>query len=344
MLANTSRLLRLSLLAAMASAAIAAPVHTSTAWAQDDDDDDDGDDGGDEDGGDGGDDDGGDGDDEEEEEEEVDKDQPPLWAGGLFTKKTYPQAELARPLTITKGMSEVKAGLGVDMSSEFAFESVGALVEGRYGLEDNAELQLGLKGIYNFSQLDIFAGFEGSIVYDLVDFRVAGRFTRCEPRDQEAGKPPPPPQCEDVDADKAGRQKPTPMHVDLGFPFRYAPKPQVAIVALETLMTIDFNSKPDLNPSLGLIVQPVPLVAVMLDAQLQIRNFETDAENFTVPATLTIQLSPTNLIDLGLEFTLQNLKAKEKEVPVVENGMTVMKKVGGPFDDRFLTLYGQLRL
>ena len=342
MLANTSRLLRLSLIAAMAAGAVAAPVYRATAWAQDDDDEDDGgDDGGDEGGG--GDDEGGGGDDEgggEEEEEEAEEGQPPVTAGGNFTKSTYPQAELERPLTITKGMTEVKAGVGFDLSSEYAFESVGALVEGRYGLQDNAELQLGFKGVYNFSQIDFFAGFEGSIVYDLVDFRAAARMTLCEDRDTEMGKPPRPPFCVDADPDKPGRKKPNPAHVDLGFPFRYAPKPQVAVVALETLMTIDLDSKPDLNPSVGVIVQPIPLVAVMLEAQLQIIDFKTDAKNFRVPATLTVQLSPTNKIDLGLEFTLQNIKGEATDVA----GATPPRKYGGPFDDRFLTLYGQLRL
>jgi hypothetical protein len=333
MLVQTSRLLRLSLIAALAGATAWSPLFIEAAWAQDDDeeDSDEGDDGGGDDEG-GGDDDEGGGS-EEEEEEEVEEDQPPVTAGGLFTKKTYPQAELARPLTLSKGMKEIKAGLGFDISSARAFESVGALVEGRYGVADNVEVQAGFKGIYNFSFIEAFAAFEASIVYDLVDFRVAPRFSFCSPREDDMGNPEPPVLC----AKKDGA-----LHLDVGFPFRYAPKPQVGIVALDTLITIDTegedgNAKPDLNPSIGIIVQPVPIVAILVEAQLLIKNFETDKDNFQVPATLTVQLSPTNLIDIGAEFTLQNLKAKE-----VDDGMG--GKTGGPFAERFLVFYGQLRL
>jgi hypothetical protein len=332
MLANTSRLLRLSLIAAMATAAVAAPVHPSAAWAQDEDDDDEGDDGGDDDGGD--DDGGGDDDESADDEEEVEEGQPAVTAGGLFTLKTYPQGELQRPLTITKGITEVKAGLGVDMSAAHAFESVGALVEGRYGIEDNLELQGGFKGIYNFSQIEAFVGVEGSLMYDLVDFRVAPRLSYCSPRteDQNGVEVFLPPGCIDNEKDAA-------LHFDVGFPFRYAPKPQVGVIALDTLITIDTEDKPDLAPSVGIIVQPLPVVAVLLEAQILIRDFDTDADNFQVPATLTVQFSPTNLIDLGLEFTLNNVKQKE-EARQDDMG----KNIGGPFTDRFLTIYGQLRL
>jgi hypothetical protein len=338
MLANTTRLLRLCLIAGMSVAAVTRPWHEPAAHAAGDDDDDDGgdDDGGDDDKADkgGDDDDGGGGGDEDDDEGASDENQPPVTAGGLYTKKTYPQAELQRPLTLSKGMTEVKAGLGFDLSSDHAFESVGALVEGHFGIADNVEIQAGLKGIYNFKQLDVFAAFEGSIVYDLVDIRLAPRFSYCSPGGLDKdGKVLQPTSC----AHKDGA-----LHLDVGFPFRYAPKPQIGIIALNTLFTIDTEgskgaAKPDLTPSVGIIVQPIPIVAVLVQAQAIIADFKTDAGHFRVPATATVQVSPTNAMDFGAEFTLLNIKADSTKDAMGNS-------VGGPFAERFLLFFGQLRL
>src|SRR5437868_14698034 len=62
----------------------------------------------------GGDDEGG----NEEDEEEVDKDQPPVTAGGLFTLKTYPVREISRPLTLTKDIVQLRVGVGTDISAK----------------------------------------------------------------------------------------------------------------------------------------------------------------------------------------------------------------------------------
>jgi hypothetical protein len=322
MLVQTSRLLRLSLIAALAGATAWSPLFTAAAWAQDDDeeDSDEGDEGG-------GDDEGGGS--EEEEEEEVEEDQPPVTAGGLFTKKTYPQGELQRPLTITKGLTELKAGIGFDISAKTAFETFGLSLDGRYGLEDNLELQGGFKGIYNLHQIDAYVAVEGSIVYDLVDFRGAARWSYCGPIENDMGVPEPYSPCTDPDAE---------LHFDVGFPFRYAPKPQVAVVALDTFFTLDTESKPDLNPSVGVIVQPVPIVAILVKAQLLIPDFDTETKKFVVPATAAVQLSPTNLLDIGAEFTLLNIKPE-----LAENAPAGTEKPGA-FDQRFLLFYGQLRL
>src|SRR3954453_16544197 len=100
-------------------------LRTHVAYADDDEGFDD-DEGGDEAGSTkGGDDDAGD----NEEEEEVDKDQPPLTAGGLFTLNTYPVREFSRPLTLTKDIVQLRVGAGNDISAKGAFASGGMNVE-----------------------------------------------------------------------------------------------------------------------------------------------------------------------------------------------------------------------
>src|SRR5690348_9790320 len=79
-------------------------LRTHVAYAEDDDGFDD-DSGGDEEGSSkGGDDEGG----NEDDEEEVDKDQPPVTAGGLYTLNTYPVRENQRPLTLTKDIVQLR--------------------------------------------------------------------------------------------------------------------------------------------------------------------------------------------------------------------------------------------
>src|SRR3954468_14997533 len=116
---SQSRGLRLALVLLMSLGSVAWHGHTHVAYAAgDDDDDDDG----------GGDDGGGKGDgggDEEEPEEEPEEDQPPVTAGGLFTLKTYPIRELSRPLTMTQGITQLRFGVGTDLSAKGAFNSFG---------------------------------------------------------------------------------------------------------------------------------------------------------------------------------------------------------------------------
>jgi hypothetical protein len=144
----------------------------------------------------------------------------------------------------------------------------------------------------------------------------------------------------------------TKFSVDLGFPFRYAIKPEIAIVALQTLMSIDFNQardrprldasgkavvgkaqengvKPDLNPSLGLAVNPIPPLSVVVFAQLQIPDFDTSTGSFLVPVTGRVEFSPSQKLDIGLEFTLLNVMPPEGQSPI---------------DNRFISLFGQFRM
>lgn len=297
------------LLASIAVAGVSV-LWTPVAAAQDDDEDED----------DGDEDDGGDDEESEEEDEDEDEDgddkdkdpQPPVTAGGLFTKKTYPVAENERPLTLIQGMLEVQAGFNIDLSDLEAFETWFGVVKGRYGLADNLELQFGgtflLAGTEggaagpNKARIDI--GIEPSIVYDLVDFR----FTVEMPIAQ------------------AGAENDFQVDFVVGFPFRYKPAKQFAIVALDRLMTIHTCcKKPDLTAGVGFVIQPVDIVAILLRGEITIPDFNT---NFIlVPATAAVQLSPNNQFDVGLEFTFANIKQPEGS-PF------------GPFDQRFLQLYG----
>lgn len=303
MIPSLSRGLRLALILSLGTISVALPIHQRAALAASDDEEeeDDEDSGGEE---------------EEEEGEEEDTSQPPVTAGGLFTLKTYPVREIARPLTITQGLTQLRVGFGVDISAKGAFESVGAKLEGEYGLQDHFSLLGGFTGQYNFKQFQVYGGFEGALAYDLIDIRLAGIVQRAATPGATAGEY------------EAGDVK---LGVDIGFPFRYAAKPEIAIIALDTLMTVDFDSKPDLKPSLGISTNPIEPVSVVVFAQLVIPDFDTDAPNFAVPATARVQFSPSQKLDLGAEFVFLNLKPSE------ESG----KKF---YDDRFLTLFAAFRM
>lgn len=304
------RQLTLSLILVAGSCAALFPVlHTSTAWADDDEEDEDSaDDGGDDDSGD---DSGGD-----EEGEEEDEDQPPITAGGLYTLATYPQGEIQRPLTMTQGLTELRLGLGFDISNKRAFETFGASLDGRYGLQDHVELQAGFKGINNFKDITAYAAFEGAIVYDLIDFRAGLQLATI--------KPP-------VVAPATESTRDTNFGITLGFPFRYAPKPNVAVVALETAFEIQFDGKPDATPNIGIIIQPAPILAIIVKAAVRVKDFDFSATNLSIPATVSIQLSPNNKLDAGLDFTFNNLKPAGDPAPKF-------------YDDRFLLFFGQLRI
>lgn len=326
---SQSRALRGALVLLMSLGYVAYHGHTQLAFAAGDDEEEDGgDDGGGDDGGKG--DEGGDGDEEPEEEEG----QPPVTAGGLFNLKTYPIRELSRPLTLTQGIFQGRVGVGVDVSAASAFESFGVNAEGRYGFRDNVTGLFGLTDSFNFKQFGFYAGLEAALAYDLIDFRAAFRVSRpaapeiCTTAGQTG--------CPKDDAGMDLIGKPTGKYfagdikesIDIGFPFRYVAKPEIAIVALDTLMSIDFDSKPDLNPSLGISTNPIAALSVVIFAQLQIIDFNTDKGNFRVPATARVQFSPNQKLDIGAEFTFLNVKPPEGQKF---------------YDSRFLTFFLQFR-
>jgi hypothetical protein len=150
------------LAASLAAIALHGHHHCAYAKGHGDDDDDSGDDSGDDDSsakGDNGD----NSDDQGEDEPDDAKDQPPVTAGGLFTLQTYPLRETERPLTMTQGITQLRASLGTDISAKGAFDSAGLNLDAVYGMTDNFELIGGLDNAYNFKQFSVYAGFEGAL-------------------------------------------------------------------------------------------------------------------------------------------------------------------------------------
>jgi hypothetical protein len=416
------RTLRLALILGLSTTYIAWHTHDADAKKHSDDSDDDDDSSAD----DGKDDGGADtGDDCDGENCGDDKEQPLVTAGGLFTMASYPVRELARPLTITKGITQLRLGLGTDLSAKGAFDSAGVSLEGVYGYSDNFQIIGGLTSAYNFNQFALYAGFEGALAYDIIDIRLAASIHRnaipavdvldsagkptgalqpgygyfCDPPrvpgematggDLANGIPPTmcmsgtpdnPMGTQTVDPLPTGKYLPggTQFSIDLGFPFRYSFTPEIAIVALQTLISIDFNgigqgvscgippfpckydhmditqtqvsvpdgmggtnmvtanlatptgnsAKPDLKPSVGLATNPIPELSIVAFAQLRIPDFDTAAGAFQIPVTLRAEFSPTRKFDIGLEFTLLNIKPPDPQSPI---------------DNRFLSAFTQAR-
>lgn len=381
MLPSFSRGLRLALVLAVSAGYIGLQGHAHSAYAapkkggddsDSDSDQDDSDSDSDSDKGDkGGDDTGGDDDNPD------DKDQPPVTAGGLFTLQTYPQSELLRPLTMTQHITQLRLGIGTDISAKGAFETAGVSLEAIHGLTDNFSLIGGFTDAYNMRQFSAYFGFEGSLVYDLLDIRVAANLHRnalarysnfCTPvTAQDQANPTDTAQCgattqasivnlPNGDYNAGG----TKFSIDLGFPFRYNFIPQFAVVALQTLISIDFNAvdrdhviadpqsvtvngtpttinrfvpvgngaKPDLNPSIGLEANPIPQLSLTIFAQLRVPDFDTAAGAFQVPVTARIEASPSQKFDVGLEFTLLNVMPPDGQSPI---------------DNRFISLFVQSR-
>ena len=301
----------------------------------------------------------------EEDQPEEDKDQPPVTAGGLFTLQSYPVNEILRPLTMTQNIAQIRVGLGTDISDKGAFGTGGLSVEAQYGYTDNFTVLGGITDAYNFKQFGVYAGFEGAIIYDLLDVRVAANLHRnaiaryCDsdpdaPANCVSATMPVPANIPDGNYDAGG----TKFSVDIGFPFRYAIKPEIAIIALQTLISVDVNAvsadhgaqvqeldqamnmvtrvrpvpngrKPDLNPSIGIAINPIPALSVVALAQLRIPDFDTSAGNFQVPLTARVEFSPNQKLDVGLEFTLLNVTPPEGQKAT---------------DNRFINLFVQTRI
>lgn len=338
-------------------------------------------------------------DDTTEEDERDDKDQPPVTAGGLFTKDTYPLRETERPLTMTEGILQLTARVGTDISAKGAFDSAGLSLEAIYGLHDNFSLIGGFDNAYNMNQFSVYGGFEAALAYDLLDIRVAANLHRsaiahyanfCDPPatpgeiaqgDPNLGMQ----TCQNAGAEidnlpsgsyfSGGTQ----FSIDVGFPFRYAFTPAIALVALQTLVSIDFNgvaedhvivlpnpaldttdiarrgvsrlrapdgtvamtqastitelvgnsAKPDLNPSIGFLTNPIPQLSIVVQAQLRIPDFDTAAGSFVIPLTASVEFAPNHRFDIGLSFTLLNVIPPDPQSPI---------------DNRFLSAYVNARL
>lgn len=262
--------------------------------------------------------------DEDLDEDEEDPDQPPVTAGGLYTIETYPRTESQRPLSMTKDLVEFKLGVGVDATNQNAFRSAGAVGDVRYGLQDNIELRAGFWGIKNFSAWQADVSFEGSIIYELVDLRVGLRVARtADTTTIEKGA------STVVDGELTAS-------IPIGVPFRYSPRAQVAVTALETLFAID-DGPPDALPSVGIVIQPAPVVALLINASVAIEDFDFSVDHFVVPVSAAVQLTPNNRLDLGLEFRFGN-----HNLPA---GTDANKdgEADAFYDDRFLFFFARYR-
>jgi hypothetical protein len=253
---------------------------------------------------------------EDSEDGDDDKEQPPITAGGLYTLKTYPVRELFRPLTMTQNIGQMRLGIGTDVSNKGAFESVGVNLEALYGYTDNFMLLGGLTSAYNFKQFGLYAGFEGALYYDVIDFKLAAEISR-PAVPATTGDPPM------VDPGKYDGG-PAKASIDIGFPLRYVAKPEIAIIALQNVISIDLDgSKPDLNPSLGIATNPIAALSLVIFATLKVANFDF-TNQLTVPATARIEFSPNQKLDIGGEFVFLNVKPPEGQKF---------------YDNRFLTLF-----
>jgi hypothetical protein len=277
--------------------------------------------------------------------------------------KSYPIREIERPLTITQNLGQIRVSAGTDLSAKGAFSTFGLSVEGIYGVKDNFSVIGGATNAYNFKQFGFYGGFEAGLAYDVLDIRLAANVHRFAIPRFCGTDPDMPSTCGPDDAmlpsgnyDAGGTQ----FSIDLGFPFRYAIKPEIAIVALQTLISIDFmgvergdpdnrmmgtpaycsspgadiancienGAKPDLNPSIGIATNPIPPLSLVVFAQMRIPDFDTSAGNFQVPVTGRVSFSPNQKFDVGLEFTLLNVKPPDGQSPI---------------DNRFLSLFMQSR-
>ncbi|HKE14417.1 MAG TPA: hypothetical protein VKB80_06120 [Kofleriaceae bacterium] len=379
MQARFALLLRLVLAWACCFALVAVPLgRHSVAWGQDDEDSEDDDDGGvkdDDPKDDGGQDDGdkddeagesrdkdgegdleGDDEDEDEGEKGDDKDeQPPVTEGGLYTKKNYPVGENLRPMTLIKGMFELKAGINMDLNALHAFETMRVPLEARFGLADHVELQGGVdfmvvknqqdKDSYDrsgepvlpsFDDVVLTLGLEAALYYNVVDFRVALEVPINPSAD--GGDP--------IDDPGFGDGLDPPSAVDaaivVGVPFRLVPRKQFAIFALDKIFTVHTlsGSKPDLNVGVGVVIMPVDLVSIALRGEFLVPEFNT---NFLlIPASATVQFSPSNKIDLGLEFTVASLKLSKADERQNDLDPSEDDDVNA-FSRRFLQLFVQAR-
>ena len=270
--------------------------------------------------------------DEDLDEDEEDPDQPPVTAGGLYTIETYPRTESQRPLSMTKDLIEFKLGVGVDATNQNAFRSAGAVGDVRYGLQDNIELRAGFWGIKNFSAWQADVSFEGSIIYELVDLRVGLRVARTADTQVVVERV-----VNDVVTDVVEPRKgELTASIPIGVPFRYSPRAQVAVTVLETLFAID-DGPPDALPSVGIVIQPAPVVALLINASVAIEDFDFSVDHFVVPVSAAVQLTPNNRLDLGLEFRFGN-----HNLPAG----TDANKDGEAdtfYDDRFLFFFARYR-
>lgn len=233
----------------------------------------------------------------------------------MFTKKTYPTEEIMRTLMVIGGMTEVRGGLDFDVSEGTAFDNWRFQIDGRYGLKDHLELQVGadLQLLGDPQQIDgvaisprhlLYAGIETGISFETVDFRLLGAIP--------------------INDDGAS------FDIILGFPFRYRFNDKIAIIALDKLLTIHFNGN---DPDLTIGVAGAYQIAAKAVALLRVEAlFIINEGKYTIPATAALQYSPNNKFDVGFEFTFGDFG------PLAEGG-----EIADVIKSRFFLAYVQAR-
>src|SRR5262249_5719794 len=129
--------------------------------------------------------------------------------------------------------------------------------EGVYGAADNFSIIGGFTHAHNFKQFSVYAGVEAALLYDVVDVRLPANVHRfAYPQVCHNSRSAQPATVGDHAARPPHANLPhgnftagaTQFSIDLGFPIRYPFTPEIAVVALQTLIGIDFNGSTRGNP------------------------------------------------------------------------------------------------
>lgn len=249
-----------------------------------------------------------------------DPNQPATTSGGLYTLETFPLKEIERTLTMTEGVFELRPGIRFDFTKDETFERWAIILDARYGLRDTIELQAGLGPSTAPAKAFILAapdgapknksfyvGAEVALKYDMVDARIAIELP--------------------VDPDFL-------FDIVLGLPVRIRLNPTIAIVGLERALIIHTmgpgdadTPKPDLNISAAVLVQLMDQLAVFVRGSIFVPEFN---DSSSIPVEITAQYSVSNILDIGINAVLSNLR----------NKVAADTK---PFDKRYADLFVRFR-
>ena len=248
-----------------------------------------------------------------------DPNQPATTSGGLYTLDTFPLKEIERTLTMTEGVFELRPTLTAGLDKGATFETWTVGLDARYGLQDTIELQAGTDLVLAAPDglekpKSFFVAGELALKYDTVDVR--------------AGISLP------VDPDFL-------FDIFVGLPVRLRIGPSMAIVGLEEVIIIHTikpdgaseTPKPDLKISAAGIVQLMDQLAVFVRATVLVVEFDTRAQ---IPVQADVQYSVSNILDIGLQFVLSDLRFKTPTIGEVAGESK-------PFDHKSIALFARFR-
>jgi hypothetical protein len=263
---------------------------------------------------------------EDEDAAKPDADQPLVTAGGNYALPNYPLSEVERTLLIPQGVIEAQLRYDADLSKDVAFDTNTLTLIARYGVTQmiNARAAFAfdatsrsIEGVDAAKTKILFLEGEGAIVYDLIDVRAG------------------------VDIDFTDSDR-TLFDINVGLPIKYRISDKLALIGLERILVIHTKARsdggsttPDLDISLAGEFAPIPPLAIILRATLQLVNI--DGDNRTLPVELTVQYAVHRQFDIALGVTLTNIAPPSTTV----NAMSISP---GALDGRALHLYVQGRL